>query len=238
MAQTLSCVPACGPAPGLSLAECRAAGCGHLACHRAARAHERLTPPVPGAGTSRRLQALAYNGFSPADLAGRLGVPVRGVLRLQVGRNRDVPAGLAAAVSALYDALWHLTGASPQTAAAARRRNWCPPLGWDDDSPGDDGYTGHGIDDPDAVPALGWQRQLRRLSQDEQAAELVELVTFGLSVNQAAMRLGMSGNALEADPRSRAEGVMTATTLPGRPESARAAREFTAKLPAWLPLGL
>jgi hypothetical protein len=188
-----------GPAPGLSLADCHASGCDHLECARAALAHERLTPPLPAAGTVRRLRALALNAFGPGDLARRLGEPARVVRRLLTGKPRQVPAGLAAGVLALYDDLWDLTGSSPKTAAAARARNWCPALGWDEDKPGDDGYAGHGIDDPDAVPAPGWQRhpQRTRLTLDEQAAELADLVRLGLSVNQAAMRLGMSGNALQ-----------------------------------------
>lgn len=154
---------------------------------------DRGPAPVPAPGTARRLQALAYNGFSIADLAAELGVPYRVVRRLQCGCPAEVPAYLAASVSALYDAVWHLKGRSPRTAEDARRHGWCPPLAWDD-SPGDPYF----IDDPAASPAPDWQpnMQRRRLTPDEQAAEVAELVRWGLSFNQAALRLGISGGAL------------------------------------------
>jgi hypothetical protein len=181
------------------LADCRASGCDHLECARAAAAHERLTPPLPAAGSVRRLRALAFNGFSSPDLANRLRVPVRVVRRLQTGRPCQMPAALAVAIAELYDRLWDQEGCSLRAAQAARRRNWCPALGWDEDQPGDEGYCGHGIDDPDSTPAPCWQRHPQRtgLTLDEQAAELADLVRLGLSVNQAALRLGMSGNALQ-----------------------------------------
>jgi hypothetical protein len=148
---------------------------------------------VPTPGTARRLQALAYNGFSTADLAAQLGASCRLVRQLQYGSPAEVPADLASSVSALYDAVWHLRGGSPTTAQDARRHGWCPPLAWDD-SPGDPYF----IDDPAASPAPDWQpnMQRRRLTLDEQAAEVAELVRWGLSFNQAALRLGISGAAL------------------------------------------
>jgi hypothetical protein len=174
-----------GPAPHFSLTACRASGCDHLECRRAERAHERLSPPVPAAGTVRRLRALTWNGFSCPDLAARLGVPRRVVRRLLTGRAAiagQVPADLAAAVSGLYDAVWALYGGCARAAEAARRRCWWPPLAWDDDRPGDPWYSGHGIDDPAAVPAPRWQRQLERarLTDGERVAELAELAAMGL----------------------------------------------------------
>lgn len=187
-----------GPAPGHTLASCAAAGCAHRECRRAARAHRRLTPPVPPAGTTRRLRALAYNGFSVPDLAGRLGLPAGSVRWLVTGSPSAVPAAVAAKVAALYDALWDLDGGCADTARAARAHGWCPPLGWDDDEPGDPWYSGHGIDDPDAAPAPGWRRndERARLTDAERAAELAEAVRMGLSLNQAARRLGVSGGVL------------------------------------------
>jgi hypothetical protein len=189
-----------GPATGLTLAACHAAGCAHRECAAAARAHRRTTPPVPAAGTTRRLRALAYNGFSVPDLAGRLGTGVTaGALRwIMTGRPSGVPSALAASVSALYDAVWHLWGGCTNAADAAAAAGWAPPMAWDDDMPGDPWYTGYGIDDPDAVPAPGWQRRpvRNRLSDADKAAELAELVRHGMTLNRAAIRLGLSGDAL------------------------------------------
>ena len=128
-------------------------------------------------------------------------MPPRVVRRLLAGPRSaagQVTAQLAAATCSLYDALWAMHGGCQQAADAARRHNFAPALAWDDDVPGDPWYSGHGIDDPAAVPAPGWQRHRTRgrMTADEQAAELADLVRFGLSVNQAAIRLGMSGDAL------------------------------------------
>jgi hypothetical protein len=131
-----------------------------------------------------------FNGFSPADLARRLDVPPRAVRRAMFQHPAEVTAALAAAVSGLYDRIWHLAGDSPRSAAAARRHGFVPPLAWDD-WPDDL----HFIDDPAAFPAPGWRR--RRLTRDELAAELAELVGLGLSLNRAALRLGVSGAALQ-----------------------------------------
>lgn len=187
-----------GPAEDLSLADCRASGCDHLECRRAERAHSRLTPPVPAAGSRRRLRALAWNGWSPAELARRLGEPARVVRRLQSGSPCDVPADVAARISWLYDLLWDVTGNSPRTAAAARRHSFAPALAWDDDQPGSEWDTGHCIDDPDAAPAPGWYRHPVRSALDDaaRAAELADLVRQGMTLNRAALRLGISGAAL------------------------------------------
>lgn len=200
-----------GPAPGLSLAQCFEAGCDHLDCHRAARAHERLSPPVPAAGTVRRLRALAWNGFSCPDLAARLDVEERAVRRLLTGPGAsrgDVPAALAAAAAGLYDVLWDLYGGCPQAAEAARRRHWAPALAWDDDEPGGPWDDGHCIDDPAAIPAAGWQRRQERGwgADAERVAELADLTGMGLSLNQAAKRLRMSGAAL-----TRVRGLVVAS---------------------------
>jgi hypothetical protein len=187
-----------GPAPGLTLAACAAFGCDHLDCHRAQRAHERLTPPVSAAGSRRRLRALAWNGFSPAELAERLDEPERVVRNLLHGEPDQVPSALAARIATLYDDLWDHRGPSARTAEAARRHHFAPALAWDDDEPGSVWDVGHSIDDPGAVPAPGWQRRPERAwgSDSERVAELGELVSKGMSLNQAAKRLCLSGNTL------------------------------------------
>jgi hypothetical protein len=157
-----------------------------------------LTPLVPVAGSRRRLRALAWNGWSPAELARRLDGPAHLVRMLLRGHSQLVAEDLASRIAALYDDLWDQQGPSWRTAEAARRHSFAPALAWDDDRPGDPWYSGHGIDDPDATPAPGWQRHpvRTRLTPDEQAAELADLVRLGLSLNQAAIRLRISGAAL------------------------------------------
>ena len=180
-----------GPAQDLTLAQCAAAGCHHPQCRRAAAAVSRHGRP----GTTRRLQALAYCGWSVPDLAQRLGVPAHVARQAQSGTLYPLSGWLTGAVEALYDEVWDVPGESLAAAATARRNGWAPPLAWDDDRRGDQWYSGHGIDDPDGRPAPGWRRPPGRPAEDL-AADLAELTAMGLSVNQAAKRMHLSGNTL------------------------------------------
>ena len=174
-----------GPAPGLMLAACRAAGCRHLECRRAARAHERLTEPRDATGTRRRLRSLAVMGHSTAALAARLNVPSQTVRRLQRGNPAEVPAAIADAVAALYDQLWDVRGTSHHAVRMmAERRGWVPPLGWDDDE------AGHGIDDPSAVPA-DWKPRGDRRALADRIEDLAEVLAQGNTPQQAAWRLSI-----------------------------------------------
>jgi hypothetical protein len=158
---------------------------------------------VPAAGTARRLQALAWMAHPASDLANALGAPEHTVRRLQSGRITEVTPQLAAAVAALYDQLWDVQGDSPRTCRAARRYGWAPALAWDEDSPGDPGYDGHGIDDPDAVPAPNWRRP-RQTPRADRRADLIEVAgeypaAMGPAerLRRAAERLGMAVGTAE-----------------------------------------
>ena len=143
-------------------------------------------------GTARRLQALAYTGWSATELGRRLGVTRWTVEQARAGKLDPAPLRVAFAVEALYDELWDVPGGSPGATDMARPCGWCPPMAWDDDRPGDLFYTGHGIDDPAGCPAPEWRRQPRRPAEDL-FAELHDLMGMGMSANQAAVRLRMSG---------------------------------------------
>jgi hypothetical protein len=139
---------ACQPAPGRGLA----------------------TDPagtVPSAGTSRRLQALAFIGHSPDVLASRLATGEHVIRSLQRGRPAAIPAAFAAAVAALYDELWDVRGPSARSARASRRRGFAPALAWDD-NPSDP----HFIDDPDAV-AADWKPRRPRVAEPGVVPEAV-----------------------------------------------------------------
>jgi hypothetical protein len=213
MAQILPCPPARerGPAPALTLAACHAAGCDHPECRRGAEAHARLSPPVPAAGPARRLRALSYMGHPPEDLAAALHADelvLRGILH---GAVTDVRPGLAAAVTALYDALWDVNGGSAAATKLAARCGWCPPLAWDEPGdvcagharPGD--CAGHDIEDPAASPVRGWQR--RRLTAAERLADVAEVLPSRATRQQVAWRLGVSsGRVSTLVSRARAAG--------------------------------
>ncbi|HEY5019107.1 MAG TPA: hypothetical protein VII59_20255 [Streptosporangiaceae bacterium] len=203
MTPSLSCLPARerGPEPDLTLAACRLTGCNHIACRRADAAHDRLTPPVPAAGTVRRLQALALLGHSTGALAARLNVADRVVRRYQRGKPAEVPAALAAAVAALYDDLWDVNGGSAKSVQMAVTRGWAPPMAWDDD-PEDDNW----IDDPSGAPA-DWRP--RRITLAERAEDIADVMAAGhATIQQAAWRLGMRRDHLEqVIRRARAGGA-------------------------------
>lgn len=103
---------------------------------------------VPGAGTRRRLQALAILGWSTKRLGEQLGVTQARISELQLGDDTTrAQAALAARVTELYDRLWNTMptwDGADRARASAARHGWLPPLAWDDD-----------IDDPDARPNLG-----------------------------------------------------------------------------------
>jgi hypothetical protein len=143
---------------------------------------------VPAAGTSRRLQSLSYMGHPVAVLAADLCEDELALCGVLHGRVTSVRRGLAAAVADLYDRLWDVPGPSGMASGFARLHNWCPPMAWDDD-PGP-----HHIDDPAAAPA-DWQP--RRLTIAEQAETIAEVMTAGVSRQEAAWRLGIGRHALD-----------------------------------------
>jgi len=158
---------------------------------------------VPAAGTARRLRALAWMAHPAGELAAALGTPEHTVRRLQSGRITEVTPQLAAAVAALYDQLWDVQGGSARTCRAARRYGWAPALAWDEDGPGDPGYDGHGLDDPDATPAPNWQRP-RQTPRADRRADLIEVAgeypaAMGPTrrLRLAADRLGMAHGTAE-----------------------------------------
>ncbi|AXH50526.1 helix-turn-helix DNA-binding domain protein [Gordonia phage Ruthy] len=102
-----------------------------------------LRRPVPALGTTRRLQALAANGYSQRDLCRRLGWHWQGNLtELFNGRARQITAVRAREVAALFTELQMIPGTDRQARARALARGWLPPLDWDEDT----------IDDPTHQP--------------------------------------------------------------------------------------
>jgi hypothetical protein len=143
---------------------------------------------VPSAGSTRRLQALAFMGHTTSVLARRLGISQFTLRRLLHGQPAEVPATLAAAISALSDELWAADGGSRRVARRARAAGFAPALAWDDNA-GD----AHFIDDPDAGPA-DWKP--RRLTDAERAEDVTEILADGYTRRQAAWRLGVTVDAI------------------------------------------
>lgn len=168
-------------------------------------------------GTRRRVQALAVTGWSQAELGARLRMKP-GTFSAAVRRDR-VSAAFARAVRDLCRELWDQPPpeATPQEKrAAARTRGhaakseWVPLAAWDD------------IDDPQARPAEGWQRAPEDARRP--AALLVdearELFSFGLDRNQAAERLEVTRNRLDAAFSRAARAEAAAPAAAGEQEAA------------------
>jgi hypothetical protein len=182
------------PGRGCRCTPCRGANTDYHNRRRQLIAYGRWEALTDATGTQRRLQALVWNGWSLARLSARLGTTKRAVVILRSGR---VTGALAARVRALYDDLWDQpppmgTWRERQGAAQARNyaraRGWVPAAAWDDDE----------IDDPAARPADGWERDdgRQRRERGALAAEVADLIGFGLDIQQAADRLGVDRSTL------------------------------------------
>ena len=145
------------------------------------------TAPVAADGTVRRLQALAATGWSAQRLAGDLNINKTHVRKIICGKYPRVTAATARAVRGLYDSLWDRPPpegdrwekvAAVRTRNHARQQGWPPPCAWNDDE----------IDNPDAQPVPGWERD----GQRETAGDVAELVEFGVPPDAIAARLGVS----------------------------------------------
>lgn len=152
---------------------------------------------VDACGTRRRLRALAWMGWSWADIGAQIGCSHQAVsgytLRGKVTRDT------AAKVAAVYDLLWNRRGPSPKAAARARTNGWQPALAWSDDT----------IDDPRARPTrmvasrtaepldeIAVERAMRgdckRIRPVERAEAVRRLTAVGLSAAEIAERLGVT----------------------------------------------
>ena len=98
---------------------------------------------VNNAGTRRRIEALARNGWSLRHLGDRLGVTPQSVYGYRT--RSGLTAANARAIRDLYDELWDQRGPNERVRRHAERLGWASPLAWDDDT----------IDDPNATPDLG-----------------------------------------------------------------------------------
>jgi hypothetical protein len=105
------------------------------------------------AGTRRRVEALAWMGWTVRDIAQRAGIPRTSLTHLASGR--PVSHAVALGVACVYDDLAGVQGTSAHARSKARRYRYAPPAAWDDDT----------IDDPNAHP-----QGIRRPSREQQRA--------------------------------------------------------------------
>jgi DNA-binding CsgD family transcriptional regulator len=89
---------------------------------------------IDATGSRRRLQALAVNGYSTRDLAGRLGHKHAATVQdIASGKTPTVRYRTMDAIRDMYEELWDQPGPSQRTAAIAKSKGWLPALAWDDD---------------------------------------------------------------------------------------------------------
>lgn len=159
---------------------------------------------VEGAGTARRLQALATVGWSIDRLA-----TTRDIDRQSLDgalRGRPVLARTAQAVAAAYEELWNRApipadrfeqGGITRTINRATRAGWLPPAAWDDDE----------IDDPAAQPIL----------VDDAEEDLVDEHAIDLVLDAQPMRL--TGRTLDVAVERLAAAGLDAATIADRVRS-------------------
>lgn len=153
---------------------------------------------VDATGTTRRLQALAWMGWTTVELGRRLGRPQQ-MIALWMDHGRVVVvARTHDDVAALYDQISMTHGGNGLAHNRAVAHGWCPPLAWDDDT----------IDLPDARPDYGSH------TRDDALLEDVEyLIRTGATMHSAAMRLGTTPESLERQLYRSGRGDLARTLM-------------------------
>lgn len=152
-------------------------------------------------GTWRRIQALVAVGWPKVHIARALGATGQG---LQLS-ERLVVASTARSVADLYDRWWDADptahGVQAAQADRARRyasvRGWPPPMAWDDDA----------LDVPEAQPhSDSGERDLKTLSS-ERFEDVAHLLSFGVALDEAAARVGLSADYVRQRLRTSRPGL-------------------------------
>lgn len=133
------------------------------------------TMRVPRAGSRRRVEALAVNGWPLKDIARAAGVGSSTLTRRPYSYWID--ADTATAVHRIYDQLRYRIGPSEVTRSLARRHGFLPMSAWD-----------RNIDDPEAIPDLS----------------MVENVAWRAAIRAAHPDLVVAPRARARRPRARA----------------------------------
>ena len=144
---------------------------------------------VDALGTRRRIQSLAWIGWSIPQLAARSGVDKQSLHRAL--RHEQLTAATAVAVRDLYDRLWNVTPRPSDRATATavtRTRNrasahgWHPPMAWDN------------IDDPNETPTATTATKLSRT--EHCIITTAELLDLGVDPDEIARRLNIQSASL------------------------------------------
>lgn len=142
---------------------------------------------VGPAGPSRRLQALAWMGWSLHDVAGQTGVAESSLAVIRRGRRGQTSARAAAAIAEAYDRVCMTPGPSPSTAVYARTQGWVGPLAWDEDDIDEPGASPQGVADH----GKGWRARINVEDVEELLEEWPTVTT-----RQLAERFGVGPTAV------------------------------------------
>jgi hypothetical protein len=150
---------------------------------------QETTVSVPFLGTRRRLDSLAWHGWSGTEVARRLGLSAW--VFTNGAYTGAVEARVAAAVAHFYDEHADERGPNPAYAKKARTQGAIPPAAWDGD-----------MDDPHTQPA-GVRRSNRPAPVD--LAEVDELLRQGFSLDEVAAMFGRRRESIEQARRRAAK---------------------------------
>lgn len=141
------------------------------------------TGRMDAAGTRRRLQALAWNGWALETISERTGVPLMSLSGARNGARRLVSVATRNAVADVYEHLenQHQRGGSRRAAFIARKEGWAPPAAWDDDA----------IDNPAAHPE-GLEPTGPPRTDSMVIEQVAELHRAGYNDVEIATRLGFN----------------------------------------------
>lgn len=156
---------------------------------RRARQHAGTQPPgyMNAAGTRRRLQALACEGWSIERIAELTGLADR-TLRAAINTNARVHTTTARYVAHIYDRFAGHDGGSRSAAQWALRRGWLDSYHWPDDR----------IDNPQAKPWYGEDTAPRRATEIvERRAEIARLTAAGASSADIAAQIGVDERTVQ-----------------------------------------
>jgi hypothetical protein len=140
------------------------------------------TAPVPATGTTRRIRALAWMGWSASGL---------GYVTYRAGKV-EVLASFHRRVAADYERLQFTHGPDRTSATIARRNGWAPPMAWTNP------------DDPDETPDRGIETTtpIERFLTDAR-----ELLSLGEPIERILARTGVKAPTAAAWVRRHAPDV-------------------------------
>lgn len=86
---------------------------------------------APTLGSQRRLQALAWLGYSGTAIQAETGISFVTIAQIQRGETSFIRASQHHAIKDAYERLECTPRVGPQSVAHARRNGWLPPATWD-----------------------------------------------------------------------------------------------------------